>query len=194
MSANSGLCVGFARQNLRWKRERVDEKKPGEFFELFDFSSIELVVVVCTLIPVKTDKVCPFLQIERELSTIRKEINSFCQHLACKRWIKLARSCVNSLSEHGSGRISIASASVIETLHERTFDCLGNTCRRCKAILLGIFENYRRLRLLDVPIEVTRESSHPSGVVGGVEEADARNLAAPVAGKHCRASGIPPGH
>ncbi len=186
----SRLRTSFARENLCGKRKRVDEEQLGEFFELFNLGGSELFVVVGTLIAIEANEVSPFLQISGELSIVGEEVNPFRQHLACKRWIKFTSGCINGLSEHGGRCISVSAASIVETLDERAFNRLRNARRSSEAVLLWILDNNRRFRLLYVSVEIAQERHHPICTVGRVEEADAKDFRASIAGERRRAACI----
>lgn len=178
-----GLCRRFALEYLGWKGECVDQEKFGEFFELFNFSCTELFVVVGTLISVKADEMRPLLQIRGELSGLCKQVNTLCQHLAGKRWIKIASGRVNGLAEHGSRSVGISAASIIEALQEGSPNRLGDTLRRQKTVRLGILSNNSGSRLLYPTIEIPGESIQPLCVIGAVQKADAKNFAASITGE-----------
>lgn len=190
----SGLCRCFTCENLGREGECVHQEQPGEFLKLFNLCCREFYVVMRTLVSVETDQVRPFLQISSNPSTTGKKVDALRQEFSCKRWIKFTCCRINSLSEHGGSCVCIAAPRVVEPLDKGSLNCRRDICWSFKGNLLRILSNNRRICPLEIVVKISWESIHPARSIGRVEEADAANLAASIARKHCRAQRLSRGN
>lgn len=183
LQLNVSSSVGrsrFSGGDLGRQGKCVGEKELGEAGELGEFLISKLVLIVRSLIAIKTNEVRPLFKIVSEFSSFVQGINARREILAGKRAIQLSGRYINRLAIHRCCRIHVLSFSVICSLLKSTLDRNGYVVGHDGSMWSGInkknfgvviFGNLRNFTASVIqPVQVSTESpkAYADNVVASV--------------------------
>nr|WP_258391399.1 hypothetical protein [Stenotrophomonas maltophilia] len=180
----TGHSSRFSSSDLSGKRKSVGKEKLSEACQLSDFFSGELIVIMRSLIAVKSNQMSPILQIIGQLSSFMKGINSWGKIFPGEIAVKFSRGYVESLSIHSCCSIGVTSSSVIRALDVGPLNWRRYAPWNFQALRARVNGRYLRPLMPTLGSKLTVTLSDPIIVVISIERCNADQIIAGVAAEN----------
>ena len=167
--------------NLSGKCKSVGKEKLSEACQLRDFLPSELIVIMRSLIAIKTNQMSPILQIIGQLAGFMKGINPWGEILPGEIAVKFSRGYVESLSIHSRCSIGMTSSSVIRALDVGSLNWRRYASWNFQTLRARVNGRYLRPLMPTLSPKFTVTLSDPAIVVRSVLRGNANQVVAGIA-------------